>query len=551
MDALGPSDPCELVVLKFSSQIGKTEVMNNAVGFVISYDPGPILIVQPSAKPMGEAWSKDRLAPMLRDTPVLKGLVKASDKRDSGNTILHKTFPGGHVSVAGSNSPAGLASRPIRYVFFDELDRFETTREGDPVRLAEKRSRAFWNRKILKVSSPTYEDDGIDAEYKRCDQQYEWQLQCLHCESRQFPKFKHFVWDEGDPGTVRYACEHCGAAHESSDESRVKRTGLWICVRNDGILSKAFWCNQWASPFASWADTVREFLASKDDPEQLRTVINTAFAETWTEPGESIDGHWLMERREKYPVEMPGGVVVTFGADVQADRIELEVVSWGVGEESWSLDYQIFEGEPTQREVWDEVHRFITETRYESLERKHSITAGCIDSGYMASVVYDWVKGARHAHLWATKGVEGPTRPLIEGRDKRSLRLRKRSRQGYKPELIGVDEGKSVLFRRLLMTKPGAGYCHFPIARDEEYFDQLTAERMQRRMVRGHAVREWVKTRPRNEALDCRILAHAAVRLLNPDYESLAKQKEQRADADKIDSPSRLRRRQNYVGSWA
>lgn len=552
MDALSPSDPCQTVVVKFSSQTGKTEILNNFVGYVIDHDPGPMLVVQPNSKPMGESWSKDRLAPMIRDTPAIRVKVNDSNKRNSENTIGHKSFPGGHITVAGANSPAGLASRPIRYLLLDEIDRYESTREGDPVALAEKRQRTFWNRKTLKVSSPTFEDMGIDAAYKQCDQKYEWQLRCLHCGERQFPQFKrHFQYDDKDASTTRYVCEHCGGVHEGADEYKVKQTGEWILVENNGINSKGFFANQFASPFATWAETVDEFISAGKDPEKLQTAINTAFAECWVEPGEQLDENVLLERREVYEFEVPGGLVLTAGVDVQTDRLELEVASWAESEESWSVDYQIFEGDPSEAEVWKLLTEYVNGARYEAWNgRKYSIAGICIDSGFLAAQVVNYVKRSRRSHIWATKGAAGFQRPFVEGRDARALRLRKHSKHGYKPEILGVDEGKSILMSRLRLTKVGEGYCHFPIERDEEYFAQLTAEKLVRRLRKGFRIREWVNTRDRNEAFDLRILAHAALRLLDPDWNALARAAKPAPKTDQSPTPKRKRKRAGFVNDW-
>ena len=455
------------------------------------------------------------------------------------------------------NSPAGLASRPIRYLLCDEIDRYEATREGDAIKLAEKRTRTFWNRKIVKVSSPTYDDVGIDAEYKACDQQYQWQLECLHCGKRQFPQFKHFVYDDDDPETVRYVCEHCGAVHDQADEAAIKASGEWILVKNEGIKSKGFWCNQWASPFATWSETIAEWLASKGDPEKLQTVINTAFAETWREKGETISDSLLHQRRETYPAEVPGGYVLTAGVDVQVDRLELEVVSWSDSEESWSVDYQILEGDPAEAEVWKELTEFWRDARYTTTDdRELSIAAACIDSGYLAAQVYNYVKNSGRARIWATKGISGEKRPFIEGRNQRALRLRKRSKHGYKPELLGVDEGKTILYRRLALSEVGPGYCHFPAERDEEYFAQLTAEKMVRRVHKGFKVREWIKDRERNEALDCRVLAMAALRLLNPNWVAIKSKLETDDAGERKQTRAKPKRRasrnrrRGFVNNW-
>ena len=538
MQCLSPSSTFDRVVCKWSSQSGKTEIANNFVGFAMDVDPGPILVVQPNVKPMGEAWSKDRLAPMVRDTPALKKVGGIdTNKQKSENTILHKVFPGGHITVAGANSPAGLASRPIRYLVMDEIDRFETTKEGSPLSLARKRMLTFKSRglgKELNVSSPTFEDIGIDAEYKSCDQWNEWQLKCFHCNEYQMPKFKHFDFDieHGSPKDIGYTCEHCGTRYTQDDERKIKLSGTDIETKNTGIKSIGFWFNQFASPFSTWEGTIHEFLESKDDPTKLQSVINTAFCECWEEPGEKVESNVLIEQAKDFEHEAPDGVLyITFGTDVQSDRLELEVVGWGKGERSWSLDYHIIEGATDNRTkgAWVE-HTELIKERYKTKDGfEIPVSGGCIDSGYQTSTVCDYVRSLKHSKIWAVKGATGQKRPFVEGRDKRALRLRKRSKTGYRPELIGVDEGKTILYKRFIL-KPfededgtpiyPPGYCHFP-RRDQEYFEQLVAEKIQKRRSRGHLVREWVKTRDRNEALDCRNYAFAALRLCNPNFNQI------------------------------
>ena len=555
MESLSPSDPCETVILKWSSQVGKTECLNNAVGYVIDQDPGPCLVIQPNVKPMGEAWSKDRLAPMLRDTPCLRGKLRDTNKLASDNTILHKKFPGGHLTIGGANSPSGLASRPIRYLFCDEIDRYEATKEGSSIKLAKKRTATFWNRKVLYVSSPTYEKVGIDAEYDAADQQFEWRLKCAHCEETQFPQFRHFVFDKETirkTGHVEYVCETCGGIHHSDQEHRLKLTGEWVQVRDEGWRSKAYWMNQFGSPFVRWADTIIEFLDAKDDPERLQTVINTAFAETWKEPGETVDEGSIRERCEDYGTEVPDGVLfLTFGADVQQDRIELEVVGWGLGEESWSIDYQALPGDPTDGAVWADLSQYLG-----SSFGAMSIGAGCVDSGYLPTEVYSWVQSQRRAALWATKGMAGEARPFIEPRTARAMRLRRLKQTTYRPEILGVDEAKTLLYRRLRL-KGGAGSCHFPVGRDDEYFAQIAAEKRVTRLRKGHQVIEWIKENARNEALDCRVLAHAALRLYlqinRITLETIAQRRveaaEKAEETEQMQAP-RKRTRRNFVNNW-
>ena len=284
MDALSPCDPAERVVLKFSSQTGKTEVILNFNGYCIHLDPGPILNIQPNSKPMGEAFSKDRITPMVRDTPALKERIAPPKSRDSGNTLLHKAFDGGHLSIAGANSPSSLASRPIRYMAADEINRWDATKEGDALVLARKRLQTYRNAgrsKELITSSPTYADLGISLEYDKCTQQYERQLACQHCGEYQFPLIKLFSWDAGDPKTLRYTCKACGGVHTIDDEHALKRSAQWVQVRDGARKHVGYYMNQWSSPFANWSDTLEEWIEAQGDGASMMAVTNTAFAEDW------------------------------------------------------------------------------------------------------------------------------------------------------------------------------------------------------------------------------------------------------------------------------
>lgn len=519
MDALSPYDPAERVVCKFSSQSGKTEVALNLIGYVIDLDPGPVLAIQPNTTPMGEAFSKDRIGPMLRDSPTLAAKIGNPKARSSGHTVTHKTFPGGHLTIAGANSPAGLASRPIRYLIADELDRWEPTKEGDPLLLARKRQQTFRARrrsKELIVSSPTYDDIGISAEYAACAQTWEWHLVCQHCGDTQMPRIEHFSWEGKDAQFVRYACRHCGGIHTLEDEAQVKASGLWVCTRDDGRQSVGFWMNQFASPFARWDDTLAEWIDAQGDPAKMQVVTNTAFAAGWEGEGEKIEPHALSTRAEGYDAEAPTGVwLITMGADVQADRIEVETVGWGENRESWSLGYHVLPGEPTSEEVWTDLLDLYRTTYMHASGVVLSPVALCVDSGAFTQHVYEFVKRTRDRGIIPIKGVAGMTRDQIDMDVRaRHKRMAKRLRNGNPPEILGVDSLKRTVFQYLAVTRGKTGYCHFPSGRSDEYYAQLTGERLVPVQVRGkRPERRWKPIHPNVEALDCRVYALAALLL--------------------------------------
>lgn len=523
MDALSPYDQAERVVCMFSSQSGKTEIALNMIGYIIDMDPGPIMAIQPNVKPMGEAFSKDRINPMFRDSPTLAAKIGNLKARTSAQTITHKTFPGGHLTIAGANSPAGLASRPIRYLMADELDRWEVTKEGDPLLLARKRQQTFRARrrsKELIVSSPTYDDIGISAEYAACSQTWEWHLACMHCGETQMPGIAHFSWDDRDPRTARYACTRCGGIHGLDDEHRTKAAGRWVCTKDDGRDSVGYWFNQFASPFARWDDTVAEWLDAQGDAAKMQVVTNTVFAEGWEGAGEKIEPHALSARAEVYAHEAPEGVhAITLGADVQADRIEVEVVGWAPNRESWSLDYKVLPGEPTSEDVWDDLLDLYRTTYKHPAGAILSPVSMCVDSGAFTQHVYEFVKRARDRGIIPIKGVSGMTRDQIDMDTRaRHKRMAKRLRDGKPPEILGVDSIKRTVFQYLGADIGKAGYCHFPTGRSDEYYAQLTGERLVPVHVRGRRPeRRWKPIHPNVEVLDCRVYAYAALLLYGVD----------------------------------
>ena len=505
MDAF--SDPqVHTVVVMSSAQVGKTELLLSIIGYYIHQDPSPILVLQPTLE-MAQTFSKDRLAKMLRDTPVLRGKVKDPRSRDSGNTTLHKQFPGGHITIVGANSPSGLASRPIRVVLADEVDRYPESAgtEGDPVQLAFKRTTTFWNRKHAMVSTPTIKGASrIEMAFEQSDQRY-FLVPCPDCGEFQRLKWAQVKWTDDDPTTARYCCEHCGALWDDVQRHRAVRQGRWEATAPfNGIAG--FHISELYSPWRKLEETVRDFLAAKDDYEMLKAFINTSLGETFEVQGEGADSHELMRRLEDYRGVPDGVHTLTAGVDVQDDRIEMEVVGWGADEESWSIAYHRVFGSPDDPQTWDDVAHLLS-ADYDG----HRILAACIDSGgHFTQHVYRFCKDHQARRWWPVKGANTTTAPPI-GRPSTSNRLR------VPLFTVGVSAIKETIYFRLKREEPGPGYMHFSRrVNDEEYFRQLTAEQLVTKWRRGVPERRWVKTRERNEALDCRVYAYAALLIANP-----------------------------------
>jgi len=528
MDAVSDKT-IETVVLMTAAQIGKTELINNVVGFHISQDPAPMLVVQPTLE-MAQTWSKDRLAPAIRDTPALSEKIKDPRSRDSGNTTLHKVFPGGHVTACGANSPSSLASRPCRVILCDEVDRYPLSAgtEGDPIALAKKRATTFWNKKIILVSTPTEKGASrIEAAYEESDQR-RYYVPCADCGEEQELKWANVRWQDANPKTAEYICEHCGTCWGDAKRFQAIRYGRWHATSEGDGKTAGFHISALYSPWTALEDIVRDFLASKSDPMRLKAWVNTTLGETFEEDGERIDEFSLFDRKEDFGEVLPAGaVVLVAGVDVQDDRLACEIVAYGKGEESWSIYYEEIYGDPSGPQLWQDLDFILSQTFTHPEKGDMIIRSTCIDSGgHYTQQVYNYVKLRAGKRIFAIKGVGGEGKPIIGRPSKNNI-----GKINLFP--VGTDTAKELLFARLKIDEPGAGYCHFPLDREEEYFRMLTAEKKVLRYFKGRPKREWVKTRQRNEALDCRVYAMAALQVMGINIEAVAKQQKNSVGSQK------------------
>jgi len=531
MEAL--SDPkVRMVVLMWASQLGKTEIPNNFIGKRIHLDPGPILMLQPTLS-MGEAWSKDRLAPMLRDTPVLRGKVRDARSRDADNTLLHKSFEGGHLTIAGANSPAGLASRPIRDVLCDEVDRYPASAgtEGDPIGLAFRRASTFRNGKKLMASSPTIKGQSrIEAEWLDSTRE-RWLVPCPHCGycqvlrwgGRDIPWGLH--WESGRPETAHYVCGEdgpekgtllgCGAVIEEAHKGYMNAHGDWVAENPEHPTTRGFRLNALVSPWAAWTDLVREFLAVKSDPIRFRQFVNTVWCETWEDEGTTVEAHILAERMglgyPKDPTLLPAGVaVLTRSVDVQGDRLETAVWGYGEDEEAWLIETEIIPGDPATPAPWSELAGRIQKPYPHETGVTLSPAVTFIDSGgHHSKEVYTFTRAHVRERVYAIKGSSLEGHALL-GRPQRN--------NSAKAILfmVGSFTGKeSIIARFVKVAEPGPRYIHLPAWLDGEQLAQFTNEKLVTRFVGGRPKRVWVKT-GRNEQLDLAVYALAALQTLGP-----------------------------------
>lgn len=540
---VGIMDACvepgvETVVFQKPAQVGGSECLNNILGYFIAEDPSPILFVQIGEKE-AKAYSKERIAPMIADTPVLANRVAVARTRDSDNTVLSKDFRGGHLAIAGANAPAGLRSRPRRVLLLDEVDGYPPSAgtEGDPVELAEARLRTFWNSLEVLNSTPTLEGlSRIEKAIQDCDEVRAYFISCPHCGHEQQLLFPQLQWEKDEdgkhlPDTVQYACDGCGALISERHKQMLLANGRWRAVEqikegdpwtptddHPRPRSVGFVLNALYSPWMKWKEIVAGFLRAKGDPLRLQVWVNTVLGEVFREKGIRLDAHPLLERCEIYPAEpVPEGVLLlTAGVDVQADRLECEIVGWGQHYESWSLDFLRIPGDPSlESGCWAQLDQVLARTYDHPGGVKLRIHATAVDSGYMTQMVYKYCKDRLAANVWAIKGFDGPGRPVWDKPTRRNK---------YKVPMfpVGVDTAKTSIYAHLRNQLPEEwdggsvpGYCHFPAREpyDEEYFRQMTSEKVViRRAKNGVLKRQWIR-RPgrRAEALDCRVYAFAAL----------------------------------------
>lgn len=522
MDAIG--DPhIRRVVIMCAAQLGKTELLLNILAYFMAYSPAPILVMQPTLD-MGQTFSKDRLAPMLRDTPALRGLVDVKS-RYSGNTIMKKNFPGGHVTIVGANSATGLASRPIKVLLADEVDRYPGSAgtEGDPLSLAQKRQTTFWDKKTVMVSTPVIKGHSrIETEFNQSTKE-EWNIPCPKCGHYQPLVWANVIFNPDDlTKEPLYKCERCG--HEAG-EYAWKAQGIngKFVAENPEAETRGFHLNTLASTFCGWKEIVQKFLVAKEqldqgNPEGMKVWVNTELGETWEERGESVEDVELFNRREIYDAEVPEDVLVlTAGVDVQDDRFEVEVVGWGVGKESWGIRYQKIYGDMLKEQVWADLDNFLLSGFTKKDGSVLHILSTCIDSGgHHTDQVYRFTKERYERRVWAIKGKGGAEvsfirNPTTNNRVKTPLFI------------IGVDAGKALIYQRLKHETKGPNYCHFPeneaAGYDATYFKGLTSEKMVVRFKKGRSVIVWElkdSSYKRNEPLDLRNYAMAALEIANP-----------------------------------
>lgn len=526
------------IVMVAASQVGKSELENNIIGYIIDEDPGSILYIHPTTIDAKE-YSKLRIAPMIRDCPTLRRKVAAPKSRDSGNTVLQKTYPGGILTMCGSTEAHALASKPIRYVLGDERDRWAPSagNEGDPWGLAMARQTTFYNAKAVEVSTPTVKNVSAIADSYAEGTMERWKSKCPHCGEYHEIQWKDIRYEYETKEvnqkktykvkSIMYVCPGCAAV---SDEVTMKRQpARWEADNPDAYAQgvRSFWLNAFVSQWASWESIILKFLNAVGKSRKLQVVYNTCFGELWEDRGELEDEDSLMARRDEYPAELPDGVLVlTAGVDTQDNRMEYEVVGHGHFSETWGIEKGVVMGRPDDEKTWakldevlfDRVFRFA-----DGLGLRLSMTF-VDEGGHFTQDVRLQCRARIGKKVFCIKGMSGPDRPYTAPPKQMKIIVNQKTVGACWQYQIGVDSGKVMIMDNLSVKSPGPKFCHFP-KKDcygAAYFAGLLSERLE---YDAGKKQPWVwKKIPgheRNEALDCRNYALAAFKALPKNLDAI------------------------------
>lgn len=541
------------VSYKLAAQLGKTTIQQCITGFHIEHEPKSQIFAQPSQGDI-QTFQETKLRPMLEANPQISNKMAKQRGREGVNNSRMISYIGGWLMFCWSGSPKTARGRSAPVIHQDEIDGYDPLPEGDFGELLAQRAASFGDEALRTESStPTIEGSSrIAIAYEEGDQR-RYYVPCPHCGHAQVLKWENVTWqgrasvdiDDAEedlgkehlPETAGYACEGCGVIWTDGERIAAirdaeKHGGGWRAAKPfRGHAS--FHAPEMLSTFRRLRDIVQSYL-DKLAVGDMQSFVNVSLAEVYAEKGEKADPSSLQLRAEEYRADVPmGGLYLTAGIDMQMDRLECEVVAWGVAEESWSVAYYVLWGDPLEQDVWDDLDDVLAGTYQHESGAVLSISSAVLDTGgtkkqgqSYTQAAYDYAKGKTGRRLFAGKGVGGWGRPIVEKPQRKQSGKKARKVDLF---LVGVDEAKLVVMRRLAATvgadtrTSGPGYCHTPSDRDAEWYRQLTAEKLLTHYVKGQPVRSWSKPdRARNEALDCRVYAYAALKIMNPSFKRLA-----------------------------
>ena len=541
------NSPENMVVVMASSQVGKTEIALNIMGYYMVEDPSPIMYLMPTDG-MANDFSKTRVETTIQATPVLRNLF--SNSKDSDNTIELKKFTSGYLAIYGAQSPTKLSSKAIRILIADEIDRFLDVlkKEGAPFKLALQRTTNFWNRKVLAISTPTIKEKSQIVElFEKSDKRY-YHVPCPDCSHEFVLNWEQVKWELDDKGeliidSVFLECPACYFHIMDKHKSELLANGKWIATAKHKTMP-GFHISSLYSPWVKFHELAKEYLEIGDSEgnEKMQEFLNLKLGEPIEAIVEDLDIALLESHKLVYNAELPDGVLyLTCGVDVQDNRLEYQIIGWGENNQCWVITNQMILGNLEQDEVWDSLDGIICRGYSLPDGRKLPIGASCVDSGYLADRVYKFTTPREHLRVAAVKGFGGEGIPIINNPSSKN-------RTHTKVMKFGVDAAKAVIYSRLRNHTKGKNYIHFPLdithGCGDEYYKQLNSER--RVLDLKHGVKRfiWKKIRDRNEALDTFVYALAAYEMAAPNLEyikeQLANQQFETDDDDDADGEENL-----------
>ena len=525
MDMLSPSCPVQEVCVMKGVQIAATTQAENMELYVVDIAPGPIMHASPTAE-MAEDYSKERFQAAVDAMPCLLGKIKEPRSRDSGNTIMKKTFPGGSITFVGSNTPRAIRSKAIRYLVLDDVDGFIdqiNAKEGDICSNIIKRTTTFGSiRKVYINSTPTIKGISRIERYYLDSDQRQYHVPCPFCGTKQVLKWGGKEASFGlkfshDGPTVNDAWYECCSCHKRIDEGykpRMFLAGEWVPQNPSNKTRRGYHLSSLYSPLGwkSWLDICQEFLSAGRNPQLLQVWTNLQLAETWEEKGSQPDWLALRNRAEPYKImEVPhGGLMLTAAMDVHLNRLEPSIWAWGRDEECWLIYHGAIYGSTEKDEVWKEADDFLSRPIPHALGTMLHLPPVAVDSGDQTQVVYHQCR-KRRGRWFPVKGAKNKDHPVIGVPKSQDIDfMGERIKGGIKLWNVGTFVVKRMIYERLAETPPGPRTIHTPIGLDDEFYKQLTAEKLVTRYVKGFPEREWIKLYERNEVLDVLVYAYAA-----------------------------------------
>lgn len=538
----------ERIIFVKPTQIGGTEALQNMIGYIVVQDPAPTMIVYPTDV-LAKSVSENRLQPMLKATPEI------AKKFDENSSLLELQFDGMYISLVGSNSPSGLASKPIRFLMMDEVDKYPgaSSREADPIKLAMERTKTFHNRKVYITSTPTLKTGHIWQEKEKADIEKHYFVPCPHC--GEFIEFKfqniRFPDDEGMSYADRaefatYVCQECGCIITDNDKHNMLKQGEWRVVRHNTkyVRNVAFWINTLYSPFVRWADIAKEFLLSKDDPEDFQNFVNSWLAEPWEDTKLKTSAELVMERQTELPalVVPSWAKLLTGGVDVQETSLYWTIRAWG----DFLTSQNIAHGQALSFEEIDRVMNI----EYRTEDGDVAVVNLClVDSGDQTDMVYDFVSS--HSD-WALP-VKGASHAQLSHYKLSKVNREGSSANGMTLVLTDGDKYKDMIAGR--MSKPnGRGSWMVHADCDMEYATQVTNEHKVNVKSGGQVRQTWKEkyTHADNHYLDAEVYCMAAadimgVRTLHLQNEDAPGRQNPPEDQDETPEEQWIQKHENWI----